>query len=448
MPLTVCTLDQLFGFVFLYRGFEYKLATLAYSKIIIDEVQMYSHELTAYLVLGLLYITRMGGRFAILTATLPTFFIDLLKEQAIPFEPPQVFTDEKIRHSLKVLDKEINAEDIVALSRQYRGKKILVICNTVKSAVKLYHQLQWDQEKEQAQVKDLLRSEKDLAGKGKEKQGVYLLHGHFTKEDRTKKESHILQMGQKESSESGIWIATQIVEASLDIDFDLLFTELSDLNGLFQRMGRCYRKRDLMNLTYNCFVFTGGSKPCSGVGVFIDKAIHRLSKEALWKLDGVIGERKKVEMIEKLYTKENLPEYYEEIKKSIRYVNTYVPWEINKKEAADRFRKIDTVSVIPRQVYENCKVVIEQAKEALQKDYKGIDRTKARELKAKAREKIVKLTVDLSQYSVDNIEIKKIPINDYEQILIAECDYNSQEGIIRPVLKKKAEVMDFSAHSF
>ncbi|MDD4237604.1 MAG: CRISPR-associated helicase Cas3', partial [Desulfotomaculaceae bacterium] len=256
LPLTICTLDQLFSFVFRYRGFEQKLATLSYAKVIVDEVQMYSPELMAYLVLGLHYITHMGGKFAILTATLPNFFINLLREQEIPFETPRVFTDDSLRHSLKVLNKEINAEDIFIFSRQYGGKKILVICNTIKSAVSIYHQLKEEMAEDKHQIQ--------------------LLHSCFTKADRAEKEKHILEMGQSKSNESGIWISTQIVEASLDIDFDLLFTELSDLNGLFQRMGRCYRKREL-DLPYNCFVFTGGDKRCSGVGAFIDKEIHRLS---------------------------------------------------------------------------------------------------------------------------------------------------------------------------
>ena len=37
MPLTISTLDQLFDFVFKYSGYEMKLTTLAYSKIVIDE---------------------------------------------------------------------------------------------------------------------------------------------------------------------------------------------------------------------------------------------------------------------------------------------------------------------------------------------------------------------------------------------------------------------------
>jgi len=446
LPLTICTLDQLFGFVFLYRGFEYKLATLSYSKIIIDEVQMYSPDLVAYLVLGLRYITRMGGRFAILTATLPTFFLDLLKDLEIPFEPPRVFTDSRLRHSVKVIDKEINAQDIADLSQQHGGKKILVICNTIKSAVSLYHQLAWDQEKEQIQVVPVLPKNSEATSETKE-QGVYLLHSNFTKEDRAKKEEHILKMGDKESEESGVWIATQIVEASLDIDFDLLFTELSDLNGLFQRMGRCYRKRDLDRL-YNCFVFTGGSKLCSGVKKFIDEEIHRLSKEALIKIDGIIDEAKKVEMVKELYTKEKLPMYYRKIKDTIGYVDCRSPYELDKKKADEYFRKIDTVSVIPRTVYEIRRKEIMGAVAVLQRDYSGMDRAQARKLKAEARKVIINLTVDIYKSLASQFETSMLSANKYEQFPIVDCDYNSQEGIIRPVRKGKENWPDFSEHSF
>lgn len=45
MPLTVTTMDQLFDFVFKYNGYEMKLTTFSYSKIVIDEIQMYGPEL-------------------------------------------------------------------------------------------------------------------------------------------------------------------------------------------------------------------------------------------------------------------------------------------------------------------------------------------------------------------------------------------------------------------
>lgn len=40
--LTISTIDQIFSFVYHYQGFESKVATLSYSKVIVDEIQMYS----------------------------------------------------------------------------------------------------------------------------------------------------------------------------------------------------------------------------------------------------------------------------------------------------------------------------------------------------------------------------------------------------------------------
>lgn len=426
LPLTICTLDQLFTFVFRYRGFEQKLATLSYSKIVIDEVQMYSAELVAFLILGLHYITKMGGKFAILTATLPTLFIDLLHEENIEFNLPQTFTNRMIRHSIKILDNDINADDIIGCSQGISGKKVLVICNTIKSAVGLFKAL-----------KEKLPSER-----------IYLLHSQFTRYDRKMKENHIINMGQSSSKETGIWVATQIVEASLDIDFDLLFTELSDLNGLFQRMGRCYRKRAL-NINYNCFVFTGGVKKCSGVGFFIDKEIHEKSKKALVGIDGQITEQKKVAMVNALYTKGNLPEYYNEISENINYVKSCSEYELNKKEAINRFRNINNIAIIPRSVFEKFNGEIQNAINELRINRSEIDKTEKHMLKARARSVINNYTVDVAAYIAVKIKQEKIKINEFEQMIIADCEYNDETGLNLADLKSKtADAIDFSSHTF
>ena len=102
-------------------------------------------------------------------------------------------------------------------------------------------------------------------------------------------------------------VTTQVVEASLDVDFDILFTELSDLNSLFQRMGRCYRKRTWRtDVGTNVYVYTGGKKRCSGVGFVVDKDIHQLSKEALNSVKGRLDERMKVALINQTYTLEKV----------------------------------------------------------------------------------------------------------------------------------------------
>ena len=83
MPLSISTMDQLFDFVFKYMGYEMNLTTLSYSKIVIDEIQMYDPELLAYLIHGLKMITEMGGKVAIMTATLSPFLKRFLFEKKI-----------------------------------------------------------------------------------------------------------------------------------------------------------------------------------------------------------------------------------------------------------------------------------------------------------------------------------------------------------------------------
>ena len=68
---------------------------------------------------------------------------------------------------------------------------------------------------------------------------------------RRKKEEAILQAS-ADRTKKEIWVSTSVVEASLDIDFDILFTELSDLFSLFQRMGRVNRKGEKPYDNTNC----------------------------------------------------------------------------------------------------------------------------------------------------------------------------------------------------
>ncbi len=413
LPLTICTLDQVFDFVFRYRGFEPKLATLSYSKIVIDEIQMYSADLLAYLIVGLSYITKVGGKFAVLTATLPNIVVDLLKKENIEFLEPKVFVDndDKVRHSIKVLHEEINVKPII---EKYNDNKILVICNTIKQAQKIYGEL------------------KNELGE----ESVNLLHARFLKKDRAIKEKSILEMGKRDSKETGIWVTTQIVEASLDIDFDFLFTELSDLNGLFQRMGRCYRKR-LLDKDYNCYVFNGGNKKCSGIGSVIDPDIFKFSKETLDEFDGKITEQQKVDFISKLYTTEKLSgtEYYQKVLRYIEWVKSITEFEKCKSEIAKEFRNIDSTNIIPEPVYNENKEEINACSDFLTQPYnKELTKEQRKELKKeKARKKnqLLNYSVNvMTTYIKQGMVTKNIPISKYEKISILKCEYTDELGVV------------------
>lgn len=424
MPLTICTIDQIFDFIYRYKGFESKLATLAYSKIIIDEIQMYSSDLIAYLVSGLLYITKLGGKFAILTATFPPFIEDLLKNEGVEFKKPKPFIDKdekKIRHSLKVENEEISSNFIM---EKYNKNKVLVICNTVKKAQELYEEI----EKEELY-----------------KNHVNLFHSNFIKEDRRNKEEAILKIGDKNNDKDhGIWICTQVAEASLDIDFDILITELSDLNGLFQRMGRCYRSRPFDKEGYNCYVFDGGEGKCTGVGYVIDKKIFEFSKEALKDIKGRISEEEKNKLIDTIYTTERLKEtkYYKDTVSALNYVKSLYTNEMDKDKAKKMFRNINSITIIPEPVYEREKNLIRDYKESINdKIEKGMtnkERDYIKVRRAKARSKLMDLTVSIPFYLVNDENTEQFEINKYESIKILKCNYGDQYGLI-PIKKLISE---------
>ncbi|MGN9165153.1 CRISPR-associated helicase Cas3' [Tissierellaceae bacterium HCP3S3_D8] len=416
MPLTVCTIDQLFDFIYRYRGFEPKLATLAYSKIIIDEIQMYSSDLIAYLVSGLLHITKLGGKFAILTATFPPFIGDLLEREGVKFKNPDPFIDEdenKIRHSIKVKDEMINADFII---KNYNKNKVLVICNTVKKAQELYEEIN---EKRSALNQD-----------------INLFHSSFIKSDRRDKENAILKLGKEKNSESyGIWICTQVAEASLDIDFDILITELSDLNGLFQRMGRCYRGRPFDKEGYNCYVFTGGDEKCTGVGPVIDDKIFEYSKEALKSIKGKISEEEKINLINNVYTTEKLEgtEYYKKIVNTLNYVKNLYTNEMDKSQAKKMFRNINSTTVIPERIFIQNKDKIENHIKILnEKRKKDMTDKEAGDLKvkrAKARAELMDYTLSIPFYLVNHNNTEEFEINKYESINIFKCNYDKYKGL-------------------
>ena len=392
LPINICTLDQIFDFVFKYRGFEVKLATLGYSKIVIDEVQMYSPDLLAYLIVGLSYIDKMGGKFAILTATLPSIVKELLSGEGINFVESKTpfINDGLVRHSVKVIEDEINPEYIL---EKYLDNKVLVICNTVRKAKEIYLKLK--------------SSNKIPKGK------LNLLHSRYSRTDRKEKEEHIMSFGKTESNETGIWVATQVVEASLDIDFDVLITELSDVNGFLQRMGRCYRKRqyELANKNYNVYLFNGGEKQCSGVGNVIDKEIFQKSKNATNNLDGPIKESEKLILVENVYSTMSLKktDYYKELVSTIKYIKSITEFEKGKKDVS--FRNIDNITILPKCIYNNNKDTIE----GLLKSY--LEEENPRE-KQKKWMLVSNYFLDVPFYEVENKKPEILEISKSKKILI------------------------------
>ncbi len=74
-------------------------------------------------------------------------------------------------------------------------------------------------------------------------------------------------------------LLTSIVEVSLDIDFDYLFTELTDLKWIISKDGKMQSKRSKAKLDgYNCFVYCDGSDIKQQKG-FLDSVFYEQSKK-------------------------------------------------------------------------------------------------------------------------------------------------------------------------
>lgn len=410
LPLTICTLDQLIDFVYMYEGFEIKLATLSYSKLIIDEIQMYTADYLGTLLVALKYITDVGGKFTIMTATLPPiieYYIE--KKLEIKYKKPKKAFLKKInRHKMKSFQENINVKKII---ENYENKKVLVICNTVKKAQEIYLEL-----------KKALPDHK-----------INLLHSRFIRKDRRDLENRILKIGSKKITNGNeIWVTTQIVECSLDLDFDVLYTELSDLSGFIQRMGRVYRDREIREEeNFNVYLFLGTEYEFpSGVKYdrkksVIDIDLFEESRKTLLEFeDGIITEEKKIELVEKTYTLEKLKKkgFYQNVETRINNLLKVRPYLEEKMDI--NLREIETVNIIPKSVFEENKKEIKRLKDQIN----GINKKETLQ-QSKYVEKLKDYFVPVYPYMIKNF-VKNLQISSkINNINIYDIEYDSEVGI-------------------
>lgn len=223
----VMTPHQLASALFCLPSFEAVLLDMEGQDVIFDEVHTYS-KISQAMVLRLVELcAAMGCRVHIGTATLSSKLYQLLVtalggsknvyECALTAEEIETYN----RH---IIYKETDEEDALKkmVDAYKANEKILIVANTVRKAQSLYERLQ------------------DDFGIPQEK--TLLLHSRFRRMDRAALESRLMEMN-KECFGPCIAVSTQVVEVSLDINFDRMLTEAAPIDALIQRFGRINRAR-------------------------------------------------------------------------------------------------------------------------------------------------------------------------------------------------------------
>lgn len=322
-PLKVVTPFQLLKNIFGLKGFEKGLFEWLGGYFIFDEIHAYNPKVFAQIIVLIEFaIKNFNVSVFVMTATLPKFLrkeIEKVLENYNSINANNGLYQQFKRHRIIIKSGliENNIEEIQ--HKLNENKKVLIVCNTVKQAQFIYKSLN--------------------------SQNKVLLHSSFNANDRNKKENELF------SEKVKLLVGTQAIEVSLDIDFDLIYSEPAPLDALIQRFGRVNRKRE--KGICDCFVFEERNKA--------DKFIYR-NENVILRTIQVLKERQNInngeiqeanlqEMIDFVYSewdkkdKEDFDNIYNLLKFSVE--NELKPFIYNIKREEDFYRQFDGIKVLP-----------------------------------------------------------------------------------------------------
>lgn len=260
------TVDQLLMASLKQKHMMLRHLGLAGKVVVIDECHAYDAYMNVYLDRTLNWLGAYGVPVILLSATLPGARRGELvraylnqKQGPEPWETCRAYplitctvgTEVKSRtipleapcQTVSVIPLTEDAVPAVLESSLASGGCAGVILNTVSRAQKCAA---------------------DLRERGWE---VLLLHSHYIAPDRAELEREILRRVGRDSRPSDrdrlVVVGTQVLEQSLDIDFDVLVTDLCPMDLLLQRTGRLHRKPDRPRPegleTVRCYVIGAGT---------------------------------------------------------------------------------------------------------------------------------------------------------------------------------------------
>lgn len=233
-PITITTIDHLIlSFVHGFNQADFTLGNLQNAVVIFDEVHYYERLTLEHLITLFGILKEMGIPNLLMSATLPDFFVKKAKEinpeyfgpiedkEGLNFKPFRI----EVRDSFLISKDKINGTFLDEVVENYKAGLLnqFIILNTVKRSQEVYVEIK------KALTEQFINP------------NIFLLHSEFIWEDRRKKEKLLTRKLRVEKERPLIFVSTQVMELSLDISCDRMYTELAPADALAQRGGRLNR---------------------------------------------------------------------------------------------------------------------------------------------------------------------------------------------------------------
>lgn len=285
---------------------------LAGSVVVLDEIQSYKNVLWTEIMMFLQCYSRLlNMKIIIMSATLPK--LDMLTgnhENVVNLieNPEKYFQDARFKkrvalsYELLYQDKKTKMEELYAhvLGQSQKGRKILMEFITKTSAEMFYHM---------------------LTESGREDLQIFCMTGDDNQIDRKR---ILMEMNMADEDKAVILVATQVVEAGIDIDMDIGYKDISKLDSEEQFIGRINRNFKRKGVVY-----------------FFDMDNESGIYKEDYRVDTAYTLRK--DEMKQLLADKNFGKYYDYILKGIRKYRNDRKNENGIEDFVDNVKKLDFV---------------------------------------------------------------------------------------------------------
>lgn len=324
-PVTVGTIDQWLTSGFNAGRWILKEINATNAVIILDEIHSYDGWTLGLISSSIKHFAARGSRFLLMSATMPSNLINLFGNV---LNDLTVIKDEVLlnasRSVYEVINTPIEEAEKSIVDAVSSGLKVLVVVNTVDRCQRLA--------KHFAELHPIC------------------YHSRFILKDRKRIEQKI--------ENSNFVIATQVVEVSLDIDYDWLFTECAPPDAIAQRAGRVNRYRQ-KGRDSRVYIFRASTDAGKIYNPLNNPELLQKSFDAFKSRQGRLCEKDLIEIVEHVYEGYRIDETesYTEAVDIYRYTQKkrmaiFDNRMCEDKQEVTRQSKYDTISVIPYCFYQ------------------------------------------------------------------------------------------------